>query len=186
MFVRDRMSAPVVIITPEATASSALAFMDKRNIRRLPVVRDGMLVGIITKSDLLSGGKKTGGGPVSTVAHLMTPKPLTVQAEDTLESAAHLMITAKVSGLPVMDGDRVVVILTESDVFKSLCQMLGFGEKGARVVMSISDDHDVLDGIRDHLKGMAVRSLVTSHDAKRGVWNVVMRVRGRSKMTVLR
>jgi acetoin utilization protein AcuB len=182
MFVRDRMSAPAIIIAPDATASLALAFMEKRKIRRLPVVQDGRLVGIITRSDLLQAGRKTGTGPVRTVAQVMTPKPITVRRDDTLETAAQIMTTRKVSGLPVLEGDQVVGILTESDLFRALCQMLGFGERGARVVMSIKDDQDVLDTIRGRLKKMAVRSLVTSHDSKRGMWDVVMRVRGRSKM----
>jgi len=182
MFVRDRMCAPAIVIGPDTTAALALDFMEKRRIRRLPVVRDGRLVGIITKSDLLAGARKSGAGPVKTVAQLMTPKPFTVQRDDTLETAAELMMTRKVSGLPVMDGDQVVGVLTESDLFRALCQMLGFGERGARVVMSFKDDQDVLETIRGRLRKMSVRSLVTAHDAKRGMWDVVLRVRGRSKM----
>jgi acetoin utilization protein AcuB len=178
MFVRDRMSAPPIVIAPDATPSSALAFMVKRNIRRLPVVQDGKLLGIVTRSDLMNAGKMSG---VATVDQLMTANPVTVQRDETLEVAAELMMTRKVSGLPVMDEDRVVGILTESDLFRALCQMLGFGERGARVVMSVKDDQDVLDTIRGRLKKMKVRSLVTAHDPIRGVWDVVMRVRGRSK-----
>jgi acetoin utilization protein AcuB len=176
------MSAPAIVIAPGTTASLALDFMETKKIRRLPVVRDGKLVGIITKSDLLAGVRKRGAGPVNTVAQLMTPRPLTVGQDETLETAAELMMTRKVSGLPVMDGEQVVGILTESDLFRALCQMLGFGERGARVVMCIKDDQDVLDSIRGRLKKMTVRSLVTAHDANRGMWDVVMRVRGRSKL----
>jgi acetoin utilization protein AcuB len=91
------------------------------------------------------------------------------------------MMTKKVSGLPVLDGDRVVGILTESDVFRALCQMMGFGERGARVMVSVNDDQDLLDTIRARLNRMAVRSLVTVHDPKRNAWDVIMRVRGRSE-----
>jgi acetoin utilization protein AcuB len=182
MFVRDRMSAPAIVLSPEATASSALAFMQKRKIRRTPVVRDGKLVGIVTMSDLLGvANKKFTTGSVTTVAQVMTGKPFTVQSDETLEVAAQLMMSRKVSGLPVLDGDRVVGILTESDLFRALCQMLGFGERGARVVMQVDDDEDLIDQIRGRLKRMLVRSLVTVHDPKRGVWDVVMRVRGRTE-----
>ena len=58
MFVRNWMSAPAIALTAGVTASSALAFMEKRRIRRLPVVEDGKLIGIVTKSDLLGAGKK--------------------------------------------------------------------------------------------------------------------------------
>jgi acetoin utilization protein AcuB len=182
MFVRDRMSAPAIVLAPEATASSALAFMEKHKIRRTPVVRDGKLVGIVTMSDLLGvANKKTASESVTTVAQVMTAKPITVQRDETLEVAAQLMMSRKVSGLPVLDGDRVVGILTESDLFRALCQMLGFGERGARVVQQVDDDEDLIEQIRGRLKKMLVRSLVTVHDPKRGVWDVVMRVRGRTE-----
>jgi CBS domain-containing protein len=114
MFVRNWMSAPAIVLGPDVTASAALAFMEKRRIRRVPVVQDGKLVGMVTKSDLLGAGSKPHVSGVTRIAHVMTPKPLTVPEEATLEAAAQLMLSKKISGLPVMDGDKVVGILTES------------------------------------------------------------------------
>jgi acetoin utilization protein AcuB len=178
MFVRNWMSAPAIVLPPEVTASSALAFMEKRKIRRVPVVEDGKLLGIVTKSDLLGTGKKH--SAVTTIANVMTRNPETLEQEDTLEAAATLMLKEKISGVPVLDGGRVVGIITESDLFRALCGMLGIGEKGARVVMTVRDDADLLQNVRGRLNGLAVRSLVTVHDPKRSVWDVVMRVRGRA------
>jgi acetoin utilization protein AcuB len=180
MYVRNWMSAPAISLPPEATASAALAFLEKRNIRRVPVVRDGKLVGIVTKSDLLGAGSKPHVSTVTTVANVMTPRPLTVQECDTLETAAQLMLSKKISGLPVLDGDKLVGIVTESDLFRALCGMLGIGEKGARVHMTVRDDRDLLENIHGRLNGLSVRSLVTVHDARRNAWDVVMRVRGRA------
>lgn len=180
MFVRNWMSAPAISLPPDVTASAALAFMDKRKIRRLAVVKDKKLVGIVTKSDLMGAGSRPHVSTVTTIANVMTRKPLTLQESDTLETAAQLMLTNKISGVPVMDGDRLVGIITESDLFRALCGMLGIGEKGARVVMTVRDDADLLQNIRGRLNGLAVRSLVTVHDPKRNVWDAVMRVRGRS------
>lgn len=178
MFVRNWMSAPAIALPPEVTASAALAFLEKRRIRRVPVVEDGKLLGIVTKSDLLGTGKKH--SSVTTIANVMTRNPRTVQQEETLETAASLMLNEKISGLPVLDGDRLVGIITESDLFRALCGMLGIGERGARVIMTVRDDADLLQSVRGRLNGLAVRSLVTVHDPKRNVWDVVMRVRGRS------
>ena len=111
----------------------------------------------------------------------MTKNPLTIDPGETLEGAAQVMLQRKVSGLPVVDGQRVVGILTESDLFRALCRMLGIGEQGARVVMSIRDDQDILGLIHKRLNGLAVQSLVTVHDPRREYWDVVLRVRGRSK-----
>jgi acetoin utilization protein AcuB len=178
MFVRNWMSAPAIGLPPEVTASVALAFMEKRRIRRVPVVEDGRLLGIVTKSDLLGTAKKH--AAVTTIANVMTRKPFAVQQEDTLEAAASLMLKEKISGLPVLDGDRLVGVITESDLFRALCGMLGIGEKGARVVMTVRDDADLLETVESRLQGLAVRSLVTVHDPKRNVWDVMMRVRGRA------
>lgn len=180
MFVRDWMSAPAITLGPDVTASAALAFLDKRNVRRVPVVKDGKLVGIVTKSDLLGSGKNHSVHGVTTIANVMTEKPFTVHQNDTLETAAQLMLENKISGVPVLEEGRVVGIITESDLFRALCGMLGIGERGARVQMTVRDDAELLPAIRGRLNGLAVRSLVTVHDPKRNVWDVVMRVRGRT------
>lgn len=175
MFVRHWMSAPAVVVPPVAPADATLGFMTKRRIRRMPVVDDGRLVGIVTRSDLEARRKAN-----QTVNDVMTSAPLTVAPDDTLERAAAMMLENKVSGLPVVEDGRVVGILTESDLFRALCEMLGIGEKGARVVMSVDDDDDLLGRIRKRLSGLSMRSLVTVHDPKQGRWDVVLRVRGRA------
>jgi len=179
MFVRHWMSAPAVVVPPVAPAHATLGFMEKRRIRRMPVVEDGRLVGIVTKSDLQAahGGRRAGD---KTVSDVMTPNPLTVVAGETLERAAAMMLEKKVSGLPVVEDGRVVGIITESDLFRALCEMLGIGEGGARVVMTVPDGQDLLGAVRARLSGLAVRSLVTVHNRRRGAWDVVLRVRGRA------
>lgn len=175
MFVRDWMSAPALVTTSARFAYAAREFMEKRGVRRLPVVEAGSLIGIVTLSDLASLKKRD----ARMVSELMTADPLTVDRDDTLETAAQMMIVEKVSGLPVLEGGRVVGILTESDLFRALCGMLGIGEKGARLIMTVPDDQDLLEAIRAKTGTVVVRSLVTVHDAKNGQWDVVARVRGR-------
>ncbi|HXX94702.1 MAG TPA: CBS domain-containing protein [Planctomycetota bacterium] len=182
MFVRNWMSAPAVVVSPIVPAGSALSFMEKRGIRRLPVVEDDRLVGIVTRSDLLAAlgkDKAKRRGEARSIEGIMTRKPVTVEQEEALERAAELMLQKKVSGLPVVDGSRVVGIITESDVFRALCQILGVGEKGARVIMSVKDDEDVLAAVRKRLTGLGMRSLATYHNPTLGRWEVVLRVRGR-------
>lgn len=180
MFVRNWMTAPVFSLTSGTTVSVALDFLQKRRVRRAPVVEDGRLLGIVTLGDLTGSGKKHGDKSVTTLANVMTRNPVTVEADETLESAAQKMLTKKISGLPVVEGERLVGILTESDLFRALCAMMGIGEKGARLTLSVPDKSDLLEGIRGRLAGLAVRSLVTIHDPKRNVWDVMMRVRGRA------
>jgi acetoin utilization protein AcuB len=183
MFVRDWMSAPVFVAPPDMLAEEALAYMERRKVRRLPVVLKNRLAGIVTKSDLLAEfGRHRPSSPATTwqLSDVMTRNPLSVGPDDTIETAAQIMLQKKISGLPVVKDDRVVGILTESDLFRALCDMLGIGEPGARLVMTVKDGDDVLGSIGRRLNGLTLRSLVTVHDSRRGRWVAVLRVRGRT------
>jgi acetoin utilization protein AcuB len=180
MFVRRWMSSPAVTIPKEVPAASALEFMRRRKVRRLPVTDGGRLVGIVTQSDLQASRRDA-----EYVEDRMTRNPLTVAPEDTLEQAARLMLEKKVSGLPVVEKEALAGIITESDVFRALCEMLGVGEKGARVVFSVPEGDDLLAALRRKLSGLVPRSLATLHDAEKGRWEVVMRVRGRVPLKAL-
>jgi acetoin utilization protein AcuB len=171
------MSSPVVSIPPEVPAMAALGFMERRKVRRLPVVEGGRLKGIVTLGDLHADRHED-----AFVEELMSKDPLTVAPDETLECAAKIMIEKKISGIPVVDAeDHVVGIITESDVFRALCELLGVKEKGARVVFSVPDDGDLLDSLHRRLGNMVPRSLATFHNAERGCWEVVTRLRGRSR-----
>ncbi|MFN3484551.1 MAG: CBS domain-containing protein [Planctomycetota bacterium] len=180
MFVRDWMSAPAVVVPLVVPVHAAVGFMEQRKIRRLPVVESGRLVGIVTRNDLQAAlGRDPARGAALRVAEVMTPDPVTVERDDTLEAAAQLMLRKKISGLPVISGGRVAGILTESDLFRALCRMMGFGERGARITLTVGQGADLLEAIRRRLDGLSLQSLVTVRDRERGVWNVVLRVRGR-------
>ena len=184
MFVRNWMSAPAVVVPPVVPAGSALSFMEKRQIRRLPVVEDGRLVGIVTRSDLITAlgkDKQKRRGEERSVEGIMTKRPVTVEQEETLERAAEIMLQKKISGIPVVDGERVVGIITESDIFRAFCQIMGVGEKGARVIMSMGEEEDVLGAVKKRLNGLTMRSLATYHNSPHKRWEVVVRVRGRAR-----
>lgn len=174
MFVRNRMSSPAVTIPPEVPVSAARAFMERRKIRRLPVVEAGKLLGILTLSDTQAAKRQD-----AFVADVMTRKPLTVEPTDTLERAAKLMLDRQVSGLPVVEDGAVVGILTESDVFRAFCELMGVGERGARVVFTVPEKGDLLETVKRRLSGLTPRSLATFHNPDKECWEVVTRVRGR-------
>jgi acetoin utilization protein AcuB len=128
MLVREWMTSPPILIQARQSAPEALDFMEQRKVRRLPVEEEGRLVGIVTKTDLQS---KLGPFPISWrrlrlyVTDVMTRDPVTVGPDEPLEQAATLMLTHKISGLPVVADGRVVGIVTESDVFRAFCEAMG-------------------------------------------------------------
>jgi acetoin utilization protein AcuB len=132
--VRDCMSTPVRVIGPEAPVWEAVALMRRYGIRRLPVVEGDALVGIVTWTDAMRvyppapPGQSPAPRPVGLlVRHLMTAAPRVVAPDDDLGHAARLMRAHKIGGLPVVDGGRLVGILTESDLFDAFVDALARG-----------------------------------------------------------
>lgn len=129
--VKEWMTSPVIHITPRTPISHAHQIMKEKGIRRLPVVEDGRLVGIVTIGDIREASPSDATTlsiwelnylwAQLTVEKVMTRKLMTVQPETPLIDAAEIMLETKVSGLPVVDADQKLVgIITESDVFRML------------------------------------------------------------------
>jgi acetoin utilization protein AcuB len=140
MRVRDWMASPVQVIGPDAPAWEALGLMRRHHIRRLPVVEGEALVGIVTWTDVVRVQPPAVAGQWQIpnlsvgilVRHLMTPSPLVVDPETTLEAAAALMRQRKIGGLPVIEDGRLVGIVTESDLFDVFAEMVGTGPREVR------------------------------------------------------
>lgn len=182
MFVRNFMTRQPVVVPPKITAMAALSFMNKNKIRRLPVVEAGTLVGIVTRSDLeaaLGRGESLKSSSRRLVEDVMTPGPVSVSPDDTIESVAQLMLRNKVSGMPVVKAGTLVGIVTESDIFRAFCTMMGVAEAGPRINLTVPETQDLLDEVRKKIGRLMVRSIVTMHDGKQKKWDVVVRVRGR-------
>src|SRR5690554_1232791 len=149
MFVRKKMTANPFTISPDKTIPDAQELMAKHNIRRLPVLKNGKLVGVVSKEDILRASPSQATtlsiGEVNyllaktKVSQIMTKNPITISPNALLEEAATLMRDHSVSFLPVMDGDKLVGIITESDIFDAFIELLGFREKGTRLTIEAVD-----------------------------------------------
>lgn len=127
--VRNWMSTDVVTVSPETSLPDAAQLMTGKVIRRLPVMEDGRLVGIVTYGDIRNA-RPSGVTTLSIwelnylvnkirMADIMTKNPVTVSPDNTIGAAAKKMMTNMVSGLPVLDDkDNLVGIITESDIFR--------------------------------------------------------------------
>ncbi|MBV7331627.1 CBS domain-containing protein [Chloroflexi bacterium TSY] len=129
--VRDWMTANPVTISPDATLLDAFAQMVNHDVRRLPVVLENELVGMITLSDVqravpvAENGHPNGDASRNeirlssrTVREFMAATPISIDPDDTIQDAAETMLEYQVSGLPVVQGEEVVGIITESDIFR--------------------------------------------------------------------
>lgn len=131
MYARDIMTAPVHVISPEATVAHARNLMVRHRISRIPVMDGRNLVGILTKKDIAYRMRK--GEPAwrrrpldrVPVEALMTEGPVIVRPDTGVREIARLFIRNNISSVPVMDGDTMAGIITKSDLMKSalVCQL---------------------------------------------------------------
>jgi len=132
ILVRDWMTPDPVTIEPKVTLPEAQKLMKDRRIRRLPVLQRDRLVGIVTQGDI-RGAEPSEASTLSifethyllaklTVEKIMTWEPVTISPDSSVRQAAQLMLEHKIGGLPVVDNDKLVGIITESDIFRVLVQ----------------------------------------------------------------
>lgn len=191
MLVREWMTSDVLTVDENTSMMKALHLMKESNIRRLPVMSRGSLVGIISDRDL----KEASPSKATTldvhelyyllaeikVKEIMTKNPVTISAGETVERAAVLMLEHKVSGLPVMNKQNELVgIITQSDVFRAFVNITGIYKGGVQFAFSLDDKpgsiKEVADTIREY--GGRMVSILSSTDmVAEGTRNVYIRVR---------
>jgi acetoin utilization protein AcuB len=150
MYIRNYMTSNPYTVSQDATIADAMELMRTKKIGRVPVVKNGKLVGIITKGKLL----EVSPSPATTlsifeinyllsktkVESIMTKDVVTVAPGDLLEEAAVKMREFDISGLPVVEGGKLVGIITETDVFDAFIEIMGFKDQGSRISVDIEED----------------------------------------------
>lgn len=113
--VRDWMTRNVKTVHPSLPLAEADKLLRSHAIRRLPVIENGRLVGIVTLGDIREARLLS----QAIVAEIMTQNPVTISQDATVGEAAQTLLAHKIGGLPVVDHDRNLVgIITESDIFR--------------------------------------------------------------------
>ena len=140
MNVGRRMSHPVITVLPETQITKAHELMAHEKIGQMPVVKNGRLVGIVSKNDILKAYPSS----VTTLAvweiasllekikvkDIMIKNVRTVQEDTLIEEAARIMVDNVISSLPVMRGKELVGIITQADLFNIMLEMLGARRPG--------------------------------------------------------
>lgn len=191
MLVREWMSSDVLTVDENTSMMKALHIMKENNIRRLPVLARGSLVGIISDRDL----KEASPSKATTldvhelyyllaeikVKEIMTKNPITIHQDETVERAAVIMLENKVSGLPVVDKKgELVGIITQSDVFRAFVNITGIYRGGVQFAFSLEDKPGSIKEVADTMReyGGRIVSILSSTDmVAEGTRNVYIRVR---------
>jgi len=200
MLVQDWMHSDVITIDAHASVIDAVHLLKEKNIRRLPVLKNGKLVGIVTDRDLkdFTPSKATTLDiyelryllSKASVEEAMTPDPITVTPDLPIENVAAIMHDKKISGLPVVNKDKTLAgIITESDVFKLLVALSGVREGGIRICLPIEDKpgsaKDVADIPRKY-GGKIEAILINYENVKPGYRDLILRFKGGDTQAILK
>lgn len=155
MLVKERMTRNPYTISPDMPVEEALRRMREVHVRRFPVLdKAGKLVGIVSEKDLLYASPS----PATslsiyemhyllsrlTVGEVMTKEVITVDENTLVEEAARIMADKKIGAVPVMRGETMVGIITETDLFKLFLELLGARDKGVRLTLLVPNKKGVL------------------------------------------
>jgi acetoin utilization protein AcuB len=190
MLVSEWMSPNPKTVSPKTPVMEAMQVLREGGFRRLPVVDGDKLVGIVTDRDLKDAtpSKATTLSIYElnylltklTVKEVMKTRVLTVGSDDPVERAALLMSEHKVSGLPVVEGQRLVGIITISDLLEAFVAVLGLREGGYRVTVSLPDEPGVLASVAAAAAPANIVAVVTAGVKEGQHRRVVLRVVGES------
>ena len=177
MRVKNRMTRAPLTAAPKTTYNEALRLMENNNINHLPIVnKKGVLVGIVSQSDMLEAEPSR----VTTLSifemaslldkvtmdQLMSHPVKAIKGDCSISEAAHFMLEAGVGCLPVMEEDKLVGIITDSDIFKAFVEVTGGGESGTRIEVKLPNVMGQLAGFTKAVtdSGGWIVSLVMTYD----------------------
>lgn len=144
MQVSQIMSKKIFAITPDKGVGQALQEMQKHNIRHLPVVKGERMVGWITSRDLREVLLASMLEKI-TVADVMLQAPITVTPDTDVEEAARLIHEHKIGGMPVVEGEKLVGVITMMDLISAFTIMLGLLRSSSRVDLLLDNKPEALD-----------------------------------------
>jgi len=188
MIVDMCMTRGVETVTPETSLGEAVHRMNARHIRRLVVVKGRAIVGVICKQDVVrafpenlnpfsvAGVDSLPG--LGTVGDVMHSPAITIEADQPIEAAARRMTEHHIGGLPVVQGEKLVGIITESDIFRVFSKLLSGQPGSTRITFDITSKPNALGDLVQLCRDLKleVSSIITFNDAARRL--AVARVQG--------
>ena len=190
MRIRDVMIKNPVTIDSDTYVLDAQKIMKENNIRRLPVVDKGKLVGIVTQHDLLAASPS----PATSlsvhelnyllskmkVKEVMRKDPITFSPDTPFEEALKVGQEKKIGSFPVVDKGKLVGIATESDIVRFLTRALGVREEGSRITIeglgaSLGELEKIIQIVTQH--GTIILSMVSLPRPEKKDWMIMLRLK---------
>ena len=198
MLVKNWMSKNIITVDENDSMQDATKLLKEHDIRMLPVMNEGNLVGIITDRDL----KKASASDATTlevhellyllsrikVKNIMTKEVITVPPDFTVEETAQVLLKNRISGAPVVDANRQLVgAITQTDIFRVLISLTGVGNGGIQFGFQVEDRPGSIKEVADIIRNYGGRmvSILSSYDeVPQGYRKVYIRMRNieRSKL----
>jgi len=191
MLIKEWMTSDVITIDEDTSMIKAFQIMKENSIRRLPVMRQGKLIGIVTDRDIKDASpSKATTLDIHELYYLLSELKIkdiikkniiTIGPEETVEKATVKMLKQRISGLPVVDDSGSVVgIITQRDISKVLVSLSGIYRGGIQLAFNLEDRpgsiKEVADMIREH--GGQMVSILTSYDkGEENCRNVYIRIK---------
>jgi acetoin utilization protein AcuB len=192
MLVNHWMSKQVITVDANDSMNKAIHLLKEHNIKMLPVMEKGKLVGIVTDRDL----KRSSASDATSleihellyliskikVKDIMTKNPVTIPLDYTIEEAAEVLLKHNISGVPVIDHHgNIVGIITQNDIFRTLISLTGVEKKGIQFGLEVEDRPGSIKEVSDIIRqyGGRMASILTSYDlAPQGFRRLYIRMYG--------
>jgi acetoin utilization protein AcuB len=190
MRTKDVMTKNPITVDSETLVLDAQKLMKENNIRRLPVVDKGKLVGIVTQHDLLEASPS----PATSlsihelnyllarmkVKEVMKKNPVTLDPDTPFEEALRIGQDKKIGSFPVMDKGKLVGIITESDTVRFLTRALGLREEGSRITIEglggkFGDLEKIIAIANQHQT--IILSMISLPRSEKKDWMIVLRLK---------
>lgn len=140
------MVTDLITIREDAGIRDALTVMKKHSVRHLPVVENGLFVGLVTSGDLkqaiLASMLET-----LKVSDVMLQNPFTVTRDTSLEKAAGIIYEKNIGCLPVVEEGKIVGIITIKDILKAFIEIMGVLKSGSRLDVILKNVHGSFDEV---------------------------------------
>ncbi|MBS1249645.1 MAG: Hypoxic response protein 1 [Chloroflexi bacterium] len=190
MLVKERMSLHPLTMKSEASITEVHRYMKENNIRHLPVMnKKEKLVGLVSRETLMEAMPSSATTlniweinyalSKVKVGDVMVRDVITVEENVTIEEAARVMIEKQIGSLPVMRGEVLVGIITETDMLSTLMELVGTRRAGVRITLQGPTETGVLAGITGAIaeKGGSIAACGTYEAEEPLRFNVVLKVR---------